>query len=139
LEIPIHYDPLLGKMIVWGQDRATAIRRCKRALEEYQVDGIKTNIEFLLWALDEPTFIDGSYDTTFVDRNFNPSGLRRRPDDLELAAIAGSITAYRRLERMNLGRRSEARGNAWREAARAEGFRKARQGTLPSWRGRGPS
>jgi acetyl-CoA carboxylase biotin carboxylase subunit len=125
-EIPIHYDPLLGKMIVWGEDRPTAIRRCKRALEEYQVDGVKTNIEFLLWALDEPVFIDGSYDTTTVDRHFKPSCLRHRPDDLELAAIAGSITAFRSLERMNLGRGPEAHENAWRRAARAESLRKAR-------------
>ncbi|OGD21341.1 MAG: acetyl-CoA carboxylase biotin carboxylase subunit [Candidatus Aminicenantes bacterium RBG_13_59_9] len=139
LEIPIHYDPLLGKMIVWGQDRATAIRRCKRALEEYQVDGVKTNIEFLLWVLDEPAFIDGSYDTTFIDRHFKPGCFRHRPDDLELAAIAGSITAYRSLERMNLGRRPEAHESAWRRAARAEGLRGARPETPPSWRGRGPS
>ena len=138
-EVPIHYDPLLGKMIVWGEDRETAIRRCKRALEEYRVDGIETNIEFLLWALDEPAFVEGSYDTTFVDRHFKPSCLRHRPDDLELAAIAGSITAYRNLERMNLGRRPEARENAWRRAARAEGLRKARPATPLSRGARGRS
>jgi acetyl-CoA carboxylase biotin carboxylase subunit len=125
-EVPVHYDPLLGKMIVWGEDRATAIRRCRRALEEYQLDGVKTNIEFLLWALDEPDFVDGSYDTTTVDRHFAPARLRRRPDDLEIAAIAGSITAYRNLERISLDDRPEASGNAWRRAAREEVLRRAR-------------
>jgi acetyl-CoA carboxylase biotin carboxylase subunit len=138
-EISIHYDPLMGKIIVWAEDRATAIRRCKRALEECQVDGVETNIEFLLWALDEPAFVDGSYDTTHVDRNFKPSCLCHRPDDLELAAIAGCITAYRSLERMNLDRGPETRGNAWRRAARAESLRKACPETRTSRAARGQS
>jgi acetyl-CoA carboxylase biotin carboxylase subunit len=125
-EVPIHYDPLLGKMIVWGEDRASAIRRSKRALEEYRVDGVTTNIEFLLWALDDPDFIDGSYDTTTVDRRFKPDRLRRPPDDLELAAIAGSITAYRGLERLNVGRGPETDESAWRRAARTESLLRTR-------------
>jgi acetyl-CoA carboxylase biotin carboxylase subunit len=137
-EVPIYYDPLLGKMIVWGEDRAAAIRRSKRALEEYRVDGVTTNIEFLLWALDEPDFIDGSYDTTTVNRRFRPDCLRGRPDDLELAAIAGSITAYRGLERLKLGRGPEGGESAWRRAARAESLRPTRL-ERPARGTRGPS
>jgi acetyl-CoA carboxylase biotin carboxylase subunit len=125
-EISIYYDPIVGKVIVWGEDRATAIRRCKRALSEYQVHGVKTNIEFLLWALEEPGFLDGSYDTTYIERHFKPSLLHSRSDEVELAAIAGSITAYRSLQRMNVGRGAEIRENTWRRVARAEGVRKSR-------------
>jgi acetyl-CoA carboxylase biotin carboxylase subunit len=125
-EIPIYYDPLVGKVIVWGEDRETAIQRCKRALSEYQVDGVKTNIEFLLWALDEPGFLDGSYDTTYIERHFKPQLLHSRADDVEVAAIAGSITAYRSLQRMNIGRGPEIRENTWRRIARMEGLRRPR-------------
>ncbi len=125
-EIPIYYDPLLGKVIVWGEDRPTAIQRCKRALSEYQVDGVKTNIEFLLWVLDEPGFLDGTYDTTYIERHFKPSLLHSRADEVEVAAIAGSITAYRSLQRMNIGRGAEIRENTWRRIARTEGLRKPR-------------
>ena len=138
-EIPVYYDPLLGKVVVWGEDRMTAIRRCRRALSEYQVDGVKTNIEFLLWALEEPGFIDGSYDTTSIERHFKPELLHCRTDELELAAIAGSITAYRSLQRMNLGRSPETRENTWRWAARLEGLRPARGWRVPVRRGGGPS
>jgi acetyl-CoA carboxylase biotin carboxylase subunit len=125
-EIPVFYDALVGKVIVWGEDRPTAIRRCKRALSEYQVDGVKTNIEFLLWALDEPGFLDGTYDTTYIERKFKPSLLHGRTDEIELAAIAGSITAFRSLQRMNVGRAGEIRENTWRRIARMEGLRKPR-------------
>jgi acetyl-CoA carboxylase biotin carboxylase subunit len=125
-EIPVYYDPLVGKVIVWGEDRLTAIQRCKRALSEYQVDGVKTNIEFLLWALDEPGFLDGTYDTTYIERHFKSNLLHSRTDEIELAAIAGSITAFRSLQRMNIGRGSALRENTWRRIARMEGLRKPR-------------
>ncbi len=125
-EIPFYYDPLIGKVIVWAEDRATAIQRCKRALCEYQVDGVKTNIEFLLWALDEKGFVDGTYDTTYIERYFDPSLLHSRSDELELAAIAGSITAYKNLQRLNVGRGPEIRENIWRRVARTEALRKPR-------------
>jgi acetyl/propionyl-CoA carboxylase alpha subunit len=125
-EIPIYYDPLIGKVIVWGEDRSTAIQRCKRALCEYQVDGVKTNIEFLLWALDEEGFVDGTYDTTYIERCFEPSRLHNRADEIELAAIAGSITAFRSLQRMNIGSGPQVRENTWQRVARMEGLRKPR-------------
>jgi acetyl-CoA carboxylase biotin carboxylase subunit len=125
-EIPIYYDPLIGKVIVWAEDRATAIRRCKRALSEYQVDGVKTNIEFLLWALDEKGFVDGTYDTTYIERHFDPSKLHSRTDELDLAAIAGGITAFRSLQRLHVRRGPGTQENIWRRVARTEGLRKPR-------------
>ncbi|MEJ2722777.1 MAG: biotin carboxylase, partial [bacterium] len=125
-EIPIYYDPLLGKVVVWAEDRETAIQRCRRALCEYQVDGVKTNIEFLLWALDEDGFHDGSYDTTYIERHFRPDSLHKRAEEIEIATIAGSITAYKSLQRMNIGRGPELRENTWRRVARMEGLRKPR-------------
>ncbi len=123
-EVPIYYDPLLGKVVVWGEDRSTAVRRLKRALTEYQVDGIKTNIEFLLWALEEPRFSDGSYDTTLVENQFMPELLHIRADDLEIVAIAGSIAALRYLRKMEITSESETERNDWRWAARAEGLQR---------------
>ncbi len=132
--IPVHYDPLLGKIIVWGEDRKTAVQRCKRALTEYQVDGIKTNIEFLLWALEEPDFVDGSYDTMTIERQFKADRLHRRPDDLELAAIAGSITAYRGLKRLHLGKRTVRGGNLWKKMSRSEGVQDHPTKAFSRWR-----
>ncbi|MEE9270473.1 MAG: acetyl-CoA carboxylase biotin carboxylase subunit [Candidatus Krumholzibacteria bacterium] len=125
-EIPIYYDPLLGKLIVWAEDRPTAIRRARRALEEYQIDGVKTNIEFLLWVLAEPGFIDGSYDNRYIEQHFTPELLHADPKEIELAVIAASITAYNCLKRTTFEEAEEMRDNTWRRIARMEGLRKPR-------------
>lgn len=63
-----HYDSLLAKLIVFSEDRASAITRMKRALSEYVVQGIRTNIPFHVAALEEDAFVRGEYDTRFVER-----------------------------------------------------------------------
>jgi acetyl-CoA carboxylase biotin carboxylase subunit len=66
--IPAHYDSLVAKLIVTADDRPQAIRRMQRALAEYVVQGIRTNIPFHRAALQEEGFIRGEYDTRFVER-----------------------------------------------------------------------
>ncbi|MDH3215101.1 MAG: acetyl-CoA carboxylase biotin carboxylase subunit [Candidatus Krumholzibacteria bacterium] len=124
--IPIYYDPLIGKVIIWAEDRGTAIRRTRRALQEYQIDGVTTNIEFLLWAISQPGFLDGTYDTHYIERHFKPELLHSDTGELDLAMIAASIAAYGRLNRTNVSRAEEARDNVWRRVARMEGLRKPR-------------
>lgn len=125
-DIPIYYDPLIGKVIVWAEDRPMAINRARRALEEYQIDGVKTNIEFLLWALAEPGFVDGSYDTGYIEEHFAPNLLHGNGHEIEIAAIAASITAYKRFHHTTLGDNGADIDSAWRRAARIEGVRKLR-------------
>ncbi len=66
--IPSHYDSLVAKLIVTADDRDLAIKRMQRALGEYVVQGIRTNIPFHRAALQEESFIRGEYDTRFVER-----------------------------------------------------------------------
>jgi acetyl-CoA carboxylase biotin carboxylase subunit len=66
--IPAHYDSLVAKLIVTADDRDLAIRRMQRALSEYVIQGIRTNIPFHRAALQEESFIRGEYDTRFVER-----------------------------------------------------------------------
>lgn len=66
--VPLEYDPLLSKLAVWGNDRPEAIARMRRALGEYNVSGIQTNIPFFRHVLDHADFIAGRIDTTFIDR-----------------------------------------------------------------------
>ena len=67
--MPSHYDPLISKISTWGPNRATALRRMQRALSEYVVTGIKTNIVFHEKLLAHPEFIAGRYATNFIDRH----------------------------------------------------------------------
>src|SRR5262249_27083768 len=65
-EVPSHYDPLVSKLSVWGADRAMAIARMKRALGEYRIQGIRTNLAFHERVLAHPDFVEGRYDTGFI-------------------------------------------------------------------------
>ncbi|NOX17938.1 MAG: acetyl-CoA carboxylase biotin carboxylase subunit [Chlorobi bacterium] len=69
--IPPYYDSLIAKLIIWGNDRNEAIKRAKRALEEFSIEGIKTTIPFHLKVLENEQFIKGEYDTSFIDKHFS--------------------------------------------------------------------
>jgi acetyl-CoA carboxylase biotin carboxylase subunit len=68
-QVPIFYDPLISKLVAWGQNRSEVIKRTKRALSEYRIDGIKTNIPYFLWILDKEEFMTGNYTTSIIERN----------------------------------------------------------------------
>ncbi len=68
-EIPIYYDPMISKLIVWGNTRKEAIRRMRRALYEYKITGVKTSIKFLERIMNNSSFIEGKYDTHFIEKN----------------------------------------------------------------------
>jgi acetyl-CoA carboxylase biotin carboxylase subunit len=64
-----YYDPLLSKLSVWANDRPTAIARMKRALSEYTISGLSTNLSFHRHVMDNPEFQQGRYGTGFIERN----------------------------------------------------------------------
>jgi acetyl-CoA carboxylase biotin carboxylase subunit len=67
-EVPPYYDSLLGKLIVWGPDRPTAIARARTALDELVVDGLITNVPFHRALLGNATFLEGMFTTNLLDR-----------------------------------------------------------------------
>jgi acetyl-CoA carboxylase biotin carboxylase subunit len=67
-EVTINYDPMIAKLIVWGETRDAALERLKGALQSYVIEGIKTNIPFLLQVVEDADFKAGNYDTHFVDK-----------------------------------------------------------------------
>ncbi|MEB3265505.1 MAG: acetyl-CoA carboxylase biotin carboxylase subunit [Cyanobacteriota bacterium] len=71
-EIPPFYDSLIGKLIVWGNDRDHALRRLRRALSEYAITGVPTTIDFHLALLDRPEFQRGDVHTKFVEQEMLP-------------------------------------------------------------------
>jgi acetyl-CoA carboxylase biotin carboxylase subunit len=66
-EIPIYYDSLLSKVIVWGEDRAQSIARMRRALSEYEIGGVRSTIPFSQWLLGCPEFSEARFHTGFLD------------------------------------------------------------------------
>jgi acetyl-CoA/propionyl-CoA carboxylase biotin carboxyl carrier protein len=67
-EVSVHYDPLLAKLIAWGETRDAARRRALAALRSYPILGIRTNVALLIELLEHPRFIAGSIDTGFLDK-----------------------------------------------------------------------
>jgi acetyl-CoA carboxylase biotin carboxylase subunit len=114
-EVGVHYDPLLAKLSVWAQDRPAAIRRMLRALGEYRLHGLRTNLDFCRWVLEHEEFAAGRYDTGFLAQHFRPERLADGVDgDLRLAAeVAGLLE---RLEDRESGGSSQDAGStrsAW--------------------------
>ncbi|MCR5146402.1 MAG: acetyl-CoA carboxylase biotin carboxylase subunit [Clostridia bacterium] len=68
--IPSYYDSMIAKLIVYGTSRNEAIAKLKRALEEFVIEGLTTNIDFIFEIIKNPDFIRGNYDTSFIERNF---------------------------------------------------------------------
>ncbi|HOI30131.1 MAG TPA: acetyl-CoA carboxylase biotin carboxylase subunit [Melioribacteraceae bacterium] len=71
-DVSIFYDPLLSKVTTWGRTREEAISRMNRALKEYQISGVITNIPAFNWVLKQKTFLDGTFDINFIENEFMP-------------------------------------------------------------------
>ncbi len=76
LEVPIHYDPMISKLIVHEETRDKAIARMQLAIEDYQIEGVATTLPFGLFVMQHPEFISGQYDTQFVDQYFTPEAMK---------------------------------------------------------------
>ena len=93
--VPLYYDPMVAKLIVWGTDRDAAIARAQRALLEYRVRGIRTSIPFFRALLDDPDFKAGHYTTGFLDAG-RMKRLNQASHNDEVAILAAAIAALER-------------------------------------------
>jgi propionyl-CoA carboxylase alpha chain len=75
MEIPIYYDPMIAKLVVWGKTREEAIDRCIAAIDNYQISGVKTTLDFGKFVLKHPAFRSGHFDTNFVKTHFSDQSL----------------------------------------------------------------
>ena len=123
-EVPIFYDPLISKLITWGDTRDHALARMRRALAEYEVRGIRTTIPFFRWILDDEDFKAARFDTTFIDHKWGALGPGpRHAIDLaheELAMIAAAVHVF---TRSTTGVAVPAPVSRWNQAGRAEALR----------------
>ncbi|MCX7987439.1 MAG: acetyl-CoA carboxylase biotin carboxylase subunit [Bacteroidales bacterium] len=101
-EIPIYYDPMIAKLIVWGTTRNDAIHRMIRALDEYKISGIKTTIPFLEKIMTAPDFVKGKYDTHFIQKNADYLKEREKvnPTTEDIAAIAAFYHHFLRVNKI---------------------------------------
>ncbi len=125
-EVPMEYDPLLAKLIAYGTDRAQVVARLRRAMHEYFVGGIKTNLPLFRRILRDPDFQAGKLDTGYLDRLLaHPDGAESQRPDGEIAALAAGIFAVLDAASGNgaAPRPKEDRTeSAWRRAGRRDGM-----------------
>lgn len=77
-EIPIHYDPMLSKLVVHGHNREAAIERALMAIDEYEITGVSTTLDFGRFAIDHHAFRSGKFDTHFVENHMHEGALERQ-------------------------------------------------------------
>jgi len=116
LDVSPYYDPLLAKLISWGRTRDEAIRRLRRALNEYLLTGLRTSLPFHRWVARDNAFLAGDLSTAFIAERWRPDQLAA-PED---AATAAQLAAADQRRRANLVLPKDGRTSPWRSAARTE-------------------
>ncbi|HEX5165619.1 MAG TPA: hypothetical protein VFV93_09510, partial [Thermomicrobiales bacterium] len=95
-EVSIYYDALVAKVTAWGRNREEAIRRMRRALSEFKIVGVETNLQFHVQVMDNPFFRAGQIDTDFLVKHFDPN--YEPPQEGEDAAlIAAALLSHMRM------------------------------------------
>lgn len=119
-EIPMYYDPMISKLIVWAETRTEAIARLKRALYAYKITGVKTSIPYLHRILLVPAFVEGRYNTHFIEENQEYLKPKVNCTDrcMDVAAITAFVDYINKLEKLQPEKPAKHLGNNWKDLGR---------------------
>jgi acetyl/propionyl-CoA carboxylase alpha subunit len=121
MEIPIHYDNMIAKLVVWSDTRDNAIEKMKRAITEYRISGVANTLQFGYWVMENEHFINGNLDTKFIDNYFKPEFLSNHFDS-NLEEALGIVSTY-----IFANKKSETATASNSEQQDTEWYRKRRQ------------
>ena len=114
MDIPIYYDPMISKLIVHGENRTDAINKMIKAIDEYDIVGVKTTLSFCKYAINHPDFRSGNFDTRFVKLNFSDPSVLEADEESVKAALAAIFQLN------NMGKINESylpsEANNWRKS-----------------------
>jgi propionyl-CoA carboxylase alpha chain len=120
MDIPIHYDPMIAKLVVQAEDRGRAIERMIRAIDEYHVSGVHTTLQFGKWVMQHPKFRSGEFDTGFIPKYFSAGSTSISAsveDEDDVAAILAATLHNTASARLN-GKQNDAKNlqqiSSWR-------------------------
>lgn len=89
MDIPIYYDPMIGKLIVWAEDRISAIDKMKKVIDDFVIVGIHNTLQFGKWTMDVEAFRKGNFDTQFIPKYYEAEKMNQINDEeLQMAALA---------------------------------------------------
>ncbi|MCZ2128961.1 MAG: acetyl-CoA carboxylase biotin carboxylase subunit [Bacteroidia bacterium] len=117
MTIPIFYDNMFAKLVVWAQSRELAIERMKRAISEFEINGVATTLPFGEFVMNHPDFINADFDTAFIAKNFSPDKLisDNISDELLQAAAIAAVEVFNQRKTQNHGQTqsSVSNGSKW--------------------------
>jgi acetyl-CoA carboxylase biotin carboxylase subunit len=118
------YDPLIAKLIVWGEDRQSCLARARRAIREYRVEGIATTLPFFDRVLHDEPFLEGDFDVGYIDRRWKSGVGDARGSSMEserarVALVAAAVAAYRKTSSPRSTSDQKAT-SAWKQAGLRE-------------------
>jgi acetyl-CoA carboxylase biotin carboxylase subunit len=126
-DVPIYYDPMIAKLAVWAEDRPGAIDRMRRALDEYDVRGIRTSVPFFRWMMRQPEFAAAQFHTAWLDELLHNRGgtpfSQPGPSLEEVAAVAAAIRAAQAGGHALSSRDVSATDGQWKRRGREENLR----------------
>ena len=115
MEIPIYYDPMIAKLITYGENRAQAIERMIRAIDEYQITGIETTLGFGKFVMQHEAFTSGNFDTHFVKNYFQPSSLLyENEQEAFIAALVAAQLMQKQTQQFNTVNQT-AKTSSWKK------------------------
>jgi acetyl-CoA carboxylase biotin carboxylase subunit len=123
--VPMEYDPLISKLVAWGPSRHDAVERMKRALREYRVEGIQTNLRFFEEILNTAEFRAGQFDTGFIDQLLKQKSSAVPPLQWEqdFAVFAAILEENRRNSISNSVEDHKEPESLWKRTGRQQGLR----------------
>ncbi len=94
MEIPVQYDPLIAKLITWGNTREAAMNKMVEAIDHFTIDGIQSTLEFGKFVMRHDDFISGHFDTNFIQKNFDPKTWEADLDEEKRAVASLAVYLY---------------------------------------------
>ncbi|WP_316792382.1 acetyl-CoA carboxylase biotin carboxylase subunit [Pedobacter frigoris] len=116
MEIPIYYDPMIAKLITYGRNREEAIERMVRAIDEYDITGIKTTLNFGKFVMNHEAFKTGNFDTHFVAKYFNADSLKSEDDNEALMAAVFAAQSFKKQSIVTTEQNQAESVSAWRKS-----------------------
>ena len=111
-EIPIYYDNMFAKLIVWGQNRNQAIQRMIQAIDHFKIEGIPTTLDFGRFAMQHPKFIEGDFDTNFTANYYTEEARKDQDHDINKAAALFTYLEFNDHKEVKVAKHL---GENWRE------------------------
>ncbi|MBK7430087.1 MAG: acetyl-CoA carboxylase biotin carboxylase subunit [Bacteroidetes bacterium] len=116
MEIPIYYDPMIAKLITYGKDRKESIDRMIRAIEDYQISGVKTTLTFCHFVMQHEAFVSGNFDTHFVQKYFTPGSSKKSSEiEMKIAALLAVKTLQKGIKSKTGNNSSTSSVSLWKQ------------------------